>query len=397
MSAGARWHDAGQYLVEPPDLWTSRLASSFEAVAPRVVTLDGGAEAWLFDGGAWVDPLGLEVAAGAERANGQRTRYAYHDLRAGVFEARARLADMDADGIERASIFPTYGLNVLNIRDDDLHRACVRAYNDGVAEWCAEGDGRRLVPHALIPVSGLDDAVAELERVVQAGFRGIVFGGWPSATRVPDPADDAFWGRCEDAGVVVHLVRGGPANPERATRPRTPAAVGRYMGGDGQPTEMAVDALVTDLVTTKNGNLSWFVLTGILERFPGLRLVLVLGGAGWLATCGELLDWNYRYAQWVPGNGFARLRDLPSDYLRRQVLCTVEPDQRRLDFLSERDRAGAVLWASAYPTSISSWPESAVAVERQCQGVPGDVRDRLLSGNFERTYRGPSSLAGGPA
>ena len=34
---------------------------------------------------------------------------------------------MDDDGVERASIFPTYGLNVLNLGDADLHRdVCVR-------------------------------------------------------------------------------------------------------------------------------------------------------------------------------------------------------------------------------------------------------------------------------
>lgn len=151
-----------------------------------------------------------------------------------------------------------------------------------------------------------------------------------------------------------------------------------------------MEVLVADLVTTKNSNLSWMVLTGILERFPGLRIVMVHGGAGWLTTCGELLDWNFRYAQWVPGNGFAQLRDLPSDYIRRQVLATVESDQRHLGFLGERDRAGMVLWASAFPTSMSSWPNSRHAVGEQTEGVPPDIVARLLGENYARTYRLPT-------
>jgi hypothetical protein len=96
-------------------------------------------------------------------------------------------------------------------------------------------------------------------------------------------------------------------------------------------------------------------------------------------TCGELLDWNFRYAQWVPGNGFARLKDLPSNYLRRQVLCTVEGDQLHLDFLRERGRSEMVLWASVYPTSMSSWPASAVAIDRQCKGVSDAVKGALVA------------------
>jgi predicted TIM-barrel fold metal-dependent hydrolase len=381
-------NDGAQYIVEPSDLWTQRLPARLATIGPRVIELDDGAHAWSFGDGAWIDPLGLEVAAGVRSATPLAARYRYPDLRPGTYTGKFRLQDMDDDGVEQASIFPTYGLNVLNLDDAELHRQCVRAYNDALIEWSADGDSRRLLPHALIPVTGLDDAIAELDRVIDLGYRGIVFGGWPSGGRIPAPADDRFWGRCEEAGVVVHLVRGGPANPERATRPKSPSSVGRYMGraGRGDAGDVPMEALVTDLVTTKNANLSWLVLTGVLERFPGLLVVLVQAGAGWLETCGELLDWNYRYAQWVPGNGFARLKDLPSDSIRRQVLATVESDQRHLELASQADRGQMVLWSSAYPTSMSSWPRSKLAID-QWEELPGVAKADIVSNNYARTYR----------
>ena len=68
-----------------------------------------------------------------------------------------------------------------------------------------------------------------------------------------------------------------------------------------------------------------------------------------LATCGELLDWNYRYAQFVPGAGFAALEDLPSEYIKRQVYATIETDPGTLASilwhgrkLAEARRAGEV-------------------------------------------------------
>ena len=124
-------------------------------------------------------------------------------------------------------------------------------------------------------------------------------------------------------------------------------------------------------------------------------VVLVQAGAGWLETCGELLDWNYRYAQWVPGNGFARLKDLPSDSIRRQVLATVESDQRHLELVAEADRGRMVLWASAYPTSMSSWPKSRLAID-QWDDLPGVVKADVARNNYARTYRLPYAAARQP-
>jgi hypothetical protein len=140
--------------------------------------------------------------------------------------------------------------------------------------------------------------------------------------------------------------------------------------------------------------MSWFILTGILERLPALRVLLVQGGSGWLATCGELLDWNYRYAQFVPGNGFFPLKDLPSDYLRRQVYATVEADQKDLRMLAERDRADKLLWSSAFPTSMSSWPESRSRADRQTAALDEAPRRALLAGNFDALYAGGRASPG---
>jgi predicted TIM-barrel fold metal-dependent hydrolase len=381
-------NDAAQYLLAPADTWTARGRAALVDRAPALVHLADGTDAWSFDGGRVIDPVGLEAAAArASGAVGMRTSYGA--LRPAACDPAARLAEMDDGGIRRASIFPTYALNVLNTSDRPLHVALVRAYNDAVVEWCASGDPSRLVPHALIPATGLDDATEELDRVLSLGVRGIVFGGWPSAGRIPDPADDRFWARCQDAGAVVELLRGGPANPDPATRGAAPASVGRYMGGDGTgeaASALAVELAVTDLVTAKNHNLSWFVLTGVLERFPALRVLVVQAGAGWLATCGELLDWNYRYAQFVPGNGFARLRDLPSDSIRQSVYATVESDQRSLAFLDAPDRPPRTLWATGFPTSIAVWPNAQLTAELQLHDVSPSTKRLVVSDNFTALY-----------
>jgi hypothetical protein len=89
------------------------------------------------------------------------------------------------------------------------------------------------------------------------------FWGWPSGGRTPRPADDKFWARCAEAGVVVHLIRGGraiPSGPRGSGHRRRSGVHGR----DGKPGgDRPIEVLVADLVTTKNANLSWIVLTGV--------------------------------------------------------------------------------------------------------------------------------------
>src|SRR4051794_2886780 len=100
-------HDAAQYIVEPKDLWTSRLSAQHAELAPKVVARDDGTDAWVFDNGRSVDPVGLEVAA-SRTAGPLRRGYAYADLDPGLTDGAARLRTMDTEGIEQASIFPTY-------------------------------------------------------------------------------------------------------------------------------------------------------------------------------------------------------------------------------------------------------------------------------------------------
>ena len=143
--------DAAQYLIEPPDLWSSRVASKHREHAPKVVAMPGGGEGWSYEDGAWLRPLGLEVSAGRSPIDIQDHGYSYAGIRKGMYDARERLADMTIDEVDVASIFPTYGLDVRSIENPELHIACVQAYNDGLMDWTKAGDPDRLIPHALMP------------------------------------------------------------------------------------------------------------------------------------------------------------------------------------------------------------------------------------------------------
>src|SRR5690606_23887640 len=88
----------------------------------------------------------------------------------------------------------------------------------------------RLVGCAVVPVSGIDDAVAELERVHALGLRAVAPHQFPNGGGAPAPEDDRFWARALDLGVALAPHQGfgdqtpPPVAPGSGTRTRTMAA-----------------------------------------------------------------------------------------------------------------------------------------------------------------------------
>ncbi len=371
--------DAAQYLIEPPDLWQGRVPAKHREKAPRVVPMPDGGEGWAFEGGAWLRPLGLEASAGRSPFELRDHGLSYPQIERGMLGAAERLADMDRDGVDAAVVFPTYGVDVRHIEDPELHVACVRAYNDAVQEWAA-GGSERLIPMAMVPAVGIDAATAELRRIAKAGYKGIVFSGWPSGTGQPQREEEPFWALCAEAEIVVNLVRGGPVGADR-----TPSAPQRYIGANGgrvRAVDVPPEVAMAEIGAIKNINLSWMVLAGVLQQFPGLRLALIDCGAGWLPTCGELFDWYYRYEQFV---AFAQLKDKPGEYIRRQVKATVQGEPHAI---ATRKDIGveSLLWSSNYPNSTSSWPDSAKAIDDLLAGLPDNERSLITAGNCAALY-----------
>ena len=370
--------DACQYLIEPPDLWRKRVSARHRDKAPKVAPMPDGGEGWSFEDGAWVRPLGLEVAAGEVPVKDHGTAYA--TIEKAMYDPKERLKHRAGNEADVMSIFPTYGLEVRSIADPELHVECVRAYNDGVWEWAHEGDPKRLVPQAMIPAVGFDAAMAELRRVAKMGFRGIVFSGWPGGGELPELQEDPFWALCQEANIVVNLVRGGPAGPDR-----TPTAPRRYVGANGagvRAQEAAFEIKMVQMASANAGNMHVFVAHGVLDRHPRLKLALIDTGSGWIACAREGMDWIYRYSYYLVEH---KLKMRPSDYVQRQIKATVINERSAIEQRSDIG-VGTLMWASAYPRSTSTWPRSMIAIKDLLVGVPEEERRRILGGNFLEVY-----------
>src|SRR5438128_661845 len=77
-------------------------------------------------------------------------------------DSKARLRDLGIDGVDVQVLYPSVTLTGAKLYADgrELEIACVRAYNEWLAEFC-EGSESRLVGQAIRPTTGVDDAIAE--------------------------------------------------------------------------------------------------------------------------------------------------------------------------------------------------------------------------------------------
>ena len=139
---------------------------------------------------------------------------------------------------------------------------------------------------------------------------------------MPVAEEDKFWAASAEAGVVVILVSGGVAGD------RTPSAPKKFIGRSGSRVNEATEyppeiVMVQEVTTQKNLQIVWFINSGIIDRVPTLKIALIDAGAGWLPTMAELLDWHYRYSQFVSG---WKIRYEPMEYLRRNFKFTVREE-----------------------------------------------------------------------
>ena len=212
---------ADSHVLEPRGLFQPRVAVNFRERVPKLAPWNGG-DAWHIEG---LDPVPLPITAatgsGYRLGRGSsKTPMAFHDVLPGLYEPVSRLEAQAANSIDAEVLYPSPTLwDAINQMDDrKLKVACVRAYNDWIAEFCAQ-DPRRLIGLGKIPSTGREDACKELHRCVEElNLRGVVLDGWPSGKQIAgDSDDDVFWEAIDGLGVPVslHYAVGGqrPSHP----------------------------------------------------------------------------------------------------------------------------------------------------------------------------------------
>src|SRR6202035_3692545 len=157
--------DADSHVTEPADVWTSRVPARYVDDVPSVARDADGRDVWLLDD-VMICAVGATSAAGFPGFPAVRPK-TFEDLHPGSYDADARLRYLDEVGIWAQLLYPNVGgfgsQQFRKIREPEVQRLCIRAYNDFLHEW-ASADPRRLITVCSIPFWDVDASVAEVER-----------------------------------------------------------------------------------------------------------------------------------------------------------------------------------------------------------------------------------------
>src|SRR5262245_11565329 len=361
---------ADSHVVEPPDLWTSRVPPRFRARAPHQVRLEKG-DAWVIEGLAQPFPYGL-VQCGGLPPEQYRLWVRWEEVRPEASQPRPRLAALDEAGCDAEVLYPSPRIqNAIaeNEADSELQIACVRAYNDWLAEFCAAAP-ERFSGVALLPSVGVPAALAELARALALpGMRSVLMSRFPHGGTSFSDEDEPFWARCAERRVPVNVHVGLSGSPSG-----TPA-LGHTFNNAFTGAFRFYDSPV---------RLAELVYQRVFDRFPELQMVFAEVDVGWLPYLKEQLD--DRYARQNPADKL-KLELKPSEYLERNVSYTLVKDSYGI---RNRHAIGVarILWSSDFPHASCDHPHYARAIARDFPGVPADELHAMVAGNAARLYFG---------
>ena len=163
---------------------------------------------------------------------------------------------------------------------------------------------------------------------------------------------------------------------------------GIHVGGTGRsrPTPALDDTgFMSDLLMSKFAMAeacTRIVLSGLLEKYPELKIVSVEGQLGWIPFANYYLDHLWaKHRFWTKND----LPNPPSFYFQRQVFATFMEDPVGL---RQRDLIGVdnIMWSSDYPHSETTWPDSKKLTDGWMEDFPEDERRKILFENAQQLY-----------
>ena len=297
----------------------------------------------------------------------------YEEIPKAYHDPLARLAMLDADGVDAEVLFP----------NPPGELTSSPAMSSSSSTWC--------VPIMTFLLSGIALATAichwravpylsspevikrEFERAAAAGHRGVnLMGQMPKGLpHITDPYWYPLWDVCQSLELPIHFH--GSAGL---------SAGGSVRKWSGYSHRQAHSAQTATSAVTPAQIVPQFIFSGITEKFPGLISVFPEAGVGSLnyviATCDH--EWESRHL-WTEG-----ITTRPSEIVRRQMYVNFWFEAEGIKL---RDDIGVdnIMWESDFPHVASYYPHSWREVERVLKGVPAADRRKMQYENAVRLYK----------
>jgi predicted TIM-barrel fold metal-dependent hydrolase len=414
--------DSDSHIVEPPALWETYLDPEYRTLGRHAL--------WRHEGrsGAYLKVNG-EVFR--DKGNPNLPRHALwrpgmdwdavgaldpkvkHPATAGASDPQARLADMDAMGVDQTLLYPTwFAEGFFLVRDPDVAYALARAYNDWVVDFCKAAP-QRLFAAAILPLQNMDFALEEMQRVARLPAIRAVFirPMFVEDRYLNHPYYDPLWAALErlEMTAAVHPTP-GLWNPEwtshgpffekvkdRLVQPIVPGGGGGPFAGGSGGAGQSISFLraiplghpLAPILAPWLDNHMFVAATligfTVMERYPAMKVVVAHGKASWMQEVLEKMEASTRV---IPLLHHYPVSTEPEElWAHGNVMLGFDAEERMIQKLPQ-DFAAKVVWGSRYPQhdATSAWDALA---KLRAAAVPEPLIAGMMGGNAVRQFAIP--------
>lgn len=368
----ARIISADCHINEPPHVFDN-VPAKLRTRAPKMLRGADGGDGWSFDGGPPKRTFGIEATAGRATSAKKMTGLRFDEILPGNYQGAAHVEDMDKDGVDVSVVYPAYAAQAYVMADRELGVACMRSYNDWILGEFQGARPSRIVGLPMLPVDdGMDVCLAEVERCLAAGAKGLFIPGLPERP-YHDPWYDPLFARAAEAGV--------------------PLTFHRTFGG--RPQEADWDG-IADLKISAGGTVwrffsatrifTYLVYGGVFDRHPNLKIVAAEVNMGWLPFWLQTMEQNYEIRSELKDATIATQRR-PVDHMGTNLFVTILNDAVGFELVAGHPwLADCAMWSSDYPHSVTLWPRSRQFLGELGGGLSASQLEKIAFGNAARVY-----------
>jgi len=362
---------ADSHITEPPNCYKDFIDPKYRDDAPFVAPDDHGGERYVIPGMEATIPLSLVAAAGIDAQKLSPVGTKFSELHRSGWDAKLRAGDQDRDGVAAEIIYASVGMALCSHPDWNYKHACFEAYNRWLAEFCADAPDRvyGLAQSAIVSV---EQSIKDFEKAKEMGFVGIMMPGDPQVEDYDHPMYDPLWECAADLELPLsfHILtskRGEIQTVLDSTR-------GNKLNG------------FLNIIRSCQDIVGLFTLGGVFERHPKLKLVCAEADAGWVPHYMYRSDHFFeRHGYWMEARQISRL---PSEYIRENIWFTFQDDATAFQSLNMMNPK-RLCWASDFPHSDSTWPDSQTVLDEQTKHLTAEERDWITRTNVAELYNLP--------
>ena len=359
--------DADAHFYEPPDIWTRYIEPEFRDQVPAIAQVHGRAIFEYADGAIAVGP----DRTASSRMIQDKFPNAYEDW----WSLSSRLRDMDEQGWDiQVCLATNAAVSAAYDRDPRLYAAMCRAYNRWANEFCSGAPGRVKFT-AMVPGMLLDEMVTiARSAVLEKGAVSVFLPRALPNIMWDQPEYDSAWQTAVelDFPFSIHGMDSASGFPLTSAR---------YSDAGG-----AIGAINTLTIFPFENMLALahFILGGILERFPALRILVLESNAGWLPW---LL---HRLGEATDGRQATHFREhplklSPYEYFLRQCAIAADADEPTLKYVVDYLGDQNIVFNTDYPHFDAPPPLEPLANLLE-QSIAEESKRRILWDNSVKIY-----------